>query len=56
MGHKVSNYLHILQIYEVSVRKDYLTAQHWNSTKYWWIKHSLKSKSMAKGTKRPPLL
>lgn len=24
MGHKVSNYLHILQIYEVSVRKDFL--------------------------------
>jgi len=56
MGHKVSNYLHILQIYEVRVKKDHLTAQHCNSKKYGWIKHSLKSRSMAQGTKHPLLL
>lgn len=37
MGHKVSNYLRILQINEVSVKKSHLTAQHCNSTIYWLI-------------------
>lgn len=50
MGHKVSNYLHVFQIYEVSVKKDHLTAQHYKNIIYWLIKHSLKSKSMAQGT------